>query len=296
MYLDSFYDGVDLKENDYKNMVEYRMIEERLCNVIFSLFTWENLPSNLSSRFIEKTLMTEGCIGFYINNEYGIMSLPCTSIEYNFYNEPEKITLSSACNGLSTNNSINDTTDDFVLCRNNTNGTGLSLIVQVYAQKIFDVMQTIDVNIGNQKTPYIIKTNQKNRFSLKNIFDQVRKNMPAVFVNKKIGKVNEIFEIMPTPSPFVADKLLCHQHELMNDFLTKIGINNCQTDKKERLIQDEANSNNELIKLTLQGMINEREKAIEEINKKYGYNITLKCNIEEVINECQNIQQNSDTY
>ena len=57
MYLDSFYDGVDLKENDYKNMIEYRMIKERLYNVIFSLFTWENLPSNLSSRFIEKTLM-----------------------------------------------------------------------------------------------------------------------------------------------------------------------------------------------------------------------------------------------
>ena len=39
--------------------------------------------------------------------------------------------------------------------------------------------------------------------------------------------------------------------EIMNEALTYLGINNIMLEKKERLVQDEANSNNELINLNL---------------------------------------------
>ena len=38
-----------------------------------------------------------------------------------------------------------------------------------------------------------------------------------------------------------------------------------------------------------------RTGRVDKFNKKYGYNINLKCNVKEAINECQNIQQNLGT-
>lgn len=47
-------------------------------------------------------------------------------------------------------------------------------------------------------------------------------------------------------------------------------------DKKERLIQDEANSNNELINLNLQSFLAPRELACKQFNEKFGFTGTDK--------------------
>ena len=62
----------------------------------------------------------------------------------------------------------------------------------------------------------------------------------------------------------------------MNEALTFLGINNLMEDKKERLISDEANSNNELINLNLETFLIPRQEACEQINKKYGLNVKVK--------------------
>lgn len=47
-------------------------------------------------------------------------------------------------------------------------------------------------------------------------------------------------------------------------------------DKKERLIQDEANSNNELINLNLQSFLAPRQLACKQFNEKFGFTGTDK--------------------
>ena len=54
-----------------------------------------------------------------------------------------------------------------------------------------------------------------------------------------------------------------------------LGINNNNTDKKERLLVDEVNANNEFILVNIDHMYEERKKACEEINRKFGLNITV---------------------
>ena len=46
--------------------------------------------------------------------------------------------------------------------------------------------------------------------------------------------------------------------------------------KKERLITDEANSNNELINMNLQSFLVPRQEACKQFNKKYGFEGTNK--------------------
>lgn len=47
-------------------------------------------------------------------------------------------------------------------------------------------------------------------------------------------------------------------------------------DKKERLVADEANSNNELINLNLQSMLAPRQEACRQFNEKFGLTGTDK--------------------
>ena len=47
------------------------------------------------------------------------------------------------------------------------------------------------------------------------------------------------------------------------------------TEKRERLITDEANANNEVISINAQSMLLTREQACKEINDKYGLDIAV---------------------
>ena len=64
--------------------------------------------------------------------------------------------------------------------------------------------------------------------------------------------------------------------ELLNELLTFLGINNANTDKKERLIVDEVNAKHDFILVNLDHMFDEREKAVKEINEKFGLNIKVE--------------------
>lgn len=55
-----------------------------------------------------------------------------------------------------------------------------------------------------------------------------------------------------------------------------MGINNIMVDKKERLVADEANSNNELINLNLQSYFAPRQKACKQFNELFGLTGTDK--------------------
>ena len=74
-----------------------------------------------------------------------------------------------------------------------------------------------------------------------------------------------------------------HKHQIFNDALTVLGIDNANTDKKERLITNEVESNEELIKYYLNCYYKTRKKACDDINKKFGLNISIELN-KDVIN------------
>ena len=73
------------------------------------------------------------------------------------------------------------------------------------------------------------------------------------------------------------------------------GINNIMIDKKERLITDEANSNNELINLNLQSYLAPRQKACKQFNEKFGFTGTDKEISVRVRSDLHNIIKNEES-
>ena len=72
------------------------------------------------------------------------------------------------------------------------------------------------------------------------------------------------------------DKLTMLKHDIWDECLTFLGLNNANTDKKERLITSEVDSNLEHIEMSLQCMLSARQYACDEINKMFGLNMGVR--------------------
>ena len=80
-----------------------------------------------------------------------------------------------------------------------------------------------------------------------------------------------------TTTPYVADKLNEYKYELEREILTFFGLNN-SFEKKERLLVDEVNSNNDYINRNVDIMYANRKSACEELNRKFGLNVKVTKN------------------
>ena len=111
---------------------------------------------------------------------------------------------------------------------------------------------------------------------MENLFNQIDANKPAIFGDKDtMSNLKEAVKVLPTNPPYIADKLLDYKKQIFNEALEFLGINYL-SEKKERLISNEVNSNNELINLNLQSYLVPRQKAAEQFNRLFGTNVEVK--------------------
>lgn len=122
----------------------------------------------------------------------------------------------------------------------------LSSIVSMYAEKLASIDGGIDVNLMNAKMAYVIEAETKAQAdTIKDIFDRITEGEPIVVYAKELlanGGLKAFFGNVK--QTYIVDLLQDSKRTILNEFLTLIGVNNANTDKKERLITSEAESNN----------------------------------------------------
>lgn len=243
-------------------------------NLALNIFKWED-TGEVESRFIERTLIENGYCFVYQDNDYGLICMPCSLVGLNIYNEPTHIQITSPL--ISKTLKI----DDGILIYNNYTKTGLIPIIMNYVDRLTEIETTINTNIYLQKTPYIIVADKKTEKSIREVANQITNNEPVIVVKSSIVENLQNLELHTN---FVAPELFELKQKIENEFLTFIGLNNnSQTNKKERLIVDEVNVNNDYINRNVDILYNAREIACRKINEKFGVNwkVTRQNNLSE---------------
>lgn len=256
-----------MSETDLAMLINNRTMQDyfdRLSLIATSIFTWEGLDEiGGDSRFLEQCLFKYGRACFIKDKELGYMTINANpSDKLNHYNLPVRI------NAWSVGYSKNYDFDDCVYIMNNEMQLPTISTIELFALRLYEAERTIDVNIKAQKTPVLIEGDAKSMLTLKNLYMKFSGNEPFIFGNKNFN-LDKALNVLKTDAPFIADKLQDYKHEVWNECLTFLGINNANTDKKERLVTDEVNSNNDLIKFYFNCFYKTRKKACDEINKKY---------------------------
>lgn len=264
------------------NDATYADIFGRLSMLCMNGIEWVNLPDTIDPRFVELTLMYKG-YALYFNDEIlGNIVLPCMfDGELDIYRTPTlryPYSLTSDYFDVRTPN-------DSVFIFNNYLRKPTIMTIDLYARRLTNIMRSIDVNVNSQKTPIAIITDAKTKQSATEAYEQYDGNVPVMLVDKSMN-IAETFKALNTSAPYIADKLWILYQAIWNDALTALGIENSNTDKRERRTTEEVNGSAGAIEGARNYLLTPRQQACDAINRMFGANISVRyrSNLDTLIN------------
>lgn len=257
-------------ESLMNNKRSYAYYIDRLTELALVMFEWKNVPDTIDVRYLELTLFRDGQAIFFKDEALGFLGLQCAiNGNFNVYRIPLR-RRAYASNGYN-NNDL--TIDNSVVIYNNYLRTNSVRDVKMFAQRLYDIDRTIDVNARAQKTPVIIQCEENQRLTMLNAYKEFDGNAPVIFADKNLD-INSI-KVLQTNAPYVGDKLYQLKTQYYNEALTYLGISNVNYEKKERLVSDEVSRQQGGVIANRYGRLEMRRKACEEINKMFGLNISV---------------------
>lgn len=257
-------------ESALLNNRTYLQYYNRLLELAINMYEWKNLPDTVDERFLELTLFSDGMAAFFQDDGgLGYLCLQCMiGGELDVYRIPIDRT-AYATNGYQMH--LNN--QNSVIVFNNYTHTNSMLDVEMYARRLYEIQRAIDVNVKAQKTPLIIRATENQRLTMKNLYMQYDGNEPFIFGDKQLDL--DGIKVLKTDAPYVADKLYILKRQVWNEALTYLGIENSNTEKRERLVSDEITSNLGGVAAQRFCRLNARRKSAEQINKMFGLNIQV---------------------
>ena len=300
---------IEFLDSELANQQTYFDYLNRFKKIALSMFEWENLPEGMNQRYLEQCLYYRGQASLLYDEDYGYLNTQCCSNGnlniyylpsslncYSFgYQQDRKLYTGVVNYDKETGERIK--TDQCILVMNNWERIPTALTLELFAYRLYEAQRTADVNIMNSKTPILILTDENQKLALQNAYTQYSGNSPVIFADKNSGLEGAIKSI-DTKVDFIADKITEYKKEIWNEALTFLGINNLKDDKKERLITDEANSNNELINLNLQSYLIPRQEACKQFNEYFGLTgdkairVKVRSDLHNIIKETESVIMN----
>lgn len=258
--------------NDKKDSVKIDLsLLDRIKLSLYGLFDYENLPSEIPSHTIEDFLFYGDAVFFEVAGKYYVGNYVVEG-DRDVYNNPIHI-YPIFKNG--TQISKRKVDEDCVILRNTF--TGLSTY-QVIEPLIKRLVLNYDISLNNLKMSRVKKLFTTNDTkSLKNVKREIvnllNNSGSVAFAHTQIGELDDF----PLYEKFESSEYWEDFNSTFSLLWNILGINsNPNEDKKERLVVDEVNINEERVGLVLEAMFKTRQDFVEKINEIFGLNIKLK--------------------
>lgn len=253
-----------------KNTALARFFKRYLLQEAMSVFEWK-LPDYWSTTYFLYVLYIWGYIGIVNTDKFGIIPQHGTVGGYNVFYMPSFMIITNPLLRPTDNLEIGT---DVALIKLQPDYFGLFDIVDYYGDLMALAAEAAGGNLLNSKLSWIFAADSKIQAeSYKALYDKVASGEPAAFADKSLfddeGHLRAELFNTEVGNNFIADKLLDTLHAIRCRFLTDIGIPNSNTDKKERLIVDEVNSNNFETRSKCSLWLEEIQKGIKEAKRLF---------------------------
>lgn len=260
----------DFSESLIKNEVTFYEYRDMLTELAITMFDWKNLPLSIDKRFLELTLFLNGQAIFFKDEELGFLTLKSINNgNFNVYGIPKRRRAYADNNGYT-----RDLTDeDSILIYNNYLHTNSVRIVEMYAHRLWNLDRIIDVNTNAQKTPILVRCKESQKLTLKNVYKEFDGNAPVIYAYQQFDP-NDI-QVLTTGAPYIADKIYTLKTQIVNEFLTRVGISNTNYQKRERLISEEVQRSQGATIASRYSRLDMRRQACEQINEMFNLNISV---------------------
>lgn len=260
---------------------------KKLFRLILARFEFGNLLDTWEVDYFLDHLFGDGLIGV-TDTEAGVLALKCGPTGIGIFDNPTQLQFANPILG-SFRRTIGE---DCEFIRISYDFSGVWYLVDRYATLLAMCDSSVAVNLMNTKVSWVFgATSNQQAETFKKLYDEVSMGKPAVFTTtNNSAMLKENMFVMPAKQNFIADDVQLLKRKIINEFLTDIGINNTNLDKRERLTDDEVNANDMEVRFNIQHWYDNITDGIIKVNKMFGLDITCRIRdfdseVREVVNE-----------
>jgi len=233
-----------------------------------SVYQW-TMPKLWKKDYFTYVLYGIGFCSIVYTAKYGWVPQRCGLGGYDLFESPNRVIV----NNTFVNNIDRRIGDACVLFQFNPDYTPATDIIDVYAAQLAELSLTAYANMQNTKISYVLTATDKNMAqSMAKMTDQVVNGELAVIVKEsQMGKWDTFSQNVK--QNYIVSDILVDMRKLLNMFNTEIGIPNANTEKRERLVTNEVESNNAETKCNPKTRLERFQAICEQLNNIAGERI-----------------------
>lgn len=255
-----------------------RYFTKYLLQKAMSVFEWD-LPETWNKDYFLYVLYCWGYVAVVNTDKFGVIPQGCGLKGYDvFYAPTHAVIANPLLSGIlepriGTQCELLKLQPDF---------SGILDLVGHYAEQMALASQSVSVNLLNSKLSYVFTAKTKALAeSLKKMYDQIASGEPAVVIDSRLKNAADGEETWKAfeqnvGGNYIVTNLLADLRKIEAMFDTEIGIPNANTDKRERLIQDEVNANNIETYSKCAMWLENLQDACKKVNDMFGLSIAVR--------------------
>ena len=255
-----------------------RYFTKYLLQKAMSVFEWD-LPETWNKDYFLYVLYCWGYVAVINTDKFGVIPQGCGLKGYDvFYAPTHAVIANPLLSGIlepriGTQCELLKLQPDF---------SGILDLVGHYAEQMALASQSVSVNLLNSKLSYVFTAKTKALAeSLKKMYDQIASGEPAVVIDSRLKNAADGEETWKAfeqnvGGNYIVTNLLADLRKIESMFDTEIGIPNANTDKRERLIQDEVNANNIETYSKCAMWLENLQDACKKVNDMFGLSIAVR--------------------
>lgn len=266
--------------NNINNLYQTRY----LVNKIYSRFKFM-LPEEFDLNTFRFMTLIFGNIAIFEKGNRTFFS-PFSIDSYNIYYNPYEV----SSRPLTEQNMVIDdlavskavVNKDAVIIKAFDDYRGFLDIVTDYAESLASFDKAIKTALLNSNVNLVgFADNKKQAEEIKTAYAKATEGEPLVIMDKGFTPEDREKLLIPFTNhdtASIVDKLLTSRRAVVNNFLTEIGIENANINKKERLNSDEVNANDDEVESIINVVFENLKDSFDKANEVFGLNMKVELN------------------
>lgn len=264
------------------NNTSYFYYYDKLMKMIYTIFKFDNVPPYWNMPYFKEKLFNRGVLAV-VDTSAGVLPLECSYDGINIWGMPVYFNINNVVLGNLRGKIGEDGELIYFSVVENTYKSMVQLVDR-YASLLANIDGSLNTTLINSRMAQVFEASSNSQLKvMEKIYDQISNGKPAVFVRKNGEEPFEHAIFNNVKNTYIGNDLIITKQSIFNEFKSEIGINNSNTQKKERLITSEVENNKEELNSNIYEWYYNLSDCINKVNAMFNLNISVSFN-ENVVN------------
>lgn len=264
------------------NNTSYFYYYDKLMKMIYTIFKFDNVPPYWNMPYFKEKLFNRGVLAV-VDTSAGVLPLECSYDGINIWGMPVYFNINNVVLGNLRGKIGEDGELIYFSVVENTYKSMVQLVDR-YASLLANIDGSLNTTLINSRVAQVFEASSNAQLkAMEKVYDQISNGKPAVFVRKNGEEPFEHAIFNNVKNTYIGNDLIITKQSIFNEFKSEIGINNSNTQKKERLITSEVENNKEELNSNIYEWYYNLSDCINKVNTMFNLNISVSFN-ENVVN------------